>query len=208
MSGNTIQLNLINASNNMNNDTVLIYQKNVATDFAEIAVAWRVIKNLGHNDYHPFTFTYGMSVSAMDSYGNYTPQLAASPGDGFQMTRTASGDVLAANGPSSSVLEVQVENNLSTGSIDANVYRDGKLLAVKSSIPPAQKAVFEFKPTIWIGVASQIEEGAVLNSATLSQINTEISLLGIASADIIWSGGGTGATATPYTFSLQNVVMA
>lgn len=208
MSSNTIQLNLINSSNNVNNDEVIIFQKNVATSFDELAVAWRVIKNLGHQDNHPFTYSYDMAVSAKDSWGNYTPQLPASPGDSFQMTLASSGDVLTANGASSSVTEVQVENNLARGSINANVYRDGKLLSTKTSIPPAQKAVFEFKPTIWIGVASQIEEGTVLNSAVLSKVNTEISLLGIASADIIWTGGGSGPNSTPYSFSLQNVVMA
>ena len=44
-------------------------------------------------------------------------------------------------------------------------------------------------------------------SAVVSNINTEISLLGIASADIVMTGGGPGANSTPFAFSLQNVVM-
>ena len=46
---------------------------------------------------------------------------------------------------------------------------------------------------IWIGVVSQIEQGQVMNSAILSDINTEISLLGISRADIVMRGGGAGA---------------
>jgi hypothetical protein len=42
----------------------------------------------------------------------------------------------------------------------------------------------------------------------MSQINTEISLLGISSADIVMTGGGPGSSSTPFTFSLQNVQMA
>lgn len=72
---------------------------------------------------------------------------------------------------------------------------------------PGQKAVFEFKPTLWIGTASQIEQGAVMNSAVLSDINTELSLLGIKRADIVMTGGGGGTTATAYQFRLANVVM-
>jgi hypothetical protein len=68
--------------------------------------------------------------------------------------------------------------------------------------------VFTFKPTIWIGVASQVEPGDVIDSAILSEINTEISLLGIVSADIVMTGGGTGPNATPFAFTLQNIVMA
>jgi hypothetical protein len=64
------------------------------------------------------------------------------------------------------------------------------------------------KPTIWIGVVSQVEEGDVMNSAIISDINTELSLLGIASADIVMSGGGAGPSATPFMFTLENIVMA
>jgi hypothetical protein len=67
--------------------------------------------------------------------------------------------------------------------------------------------VFEFKPTIWIGVASQIVQGQVMDSAIISNINTEISLLGIASADIVMTGGGPGANSTPFAFNLENIVM-
>jgi molybdopterin biosynthesis enzyme MoaB len=50
------------------------------------------------------------------------------------------------------------------------------------------------------------EQGQVIDSAIISQVNTEISLTGIASADIVMTGGGTGPGATAYMFSLQNIV--
>jgi hypothetical protein len=114
--------------------------------------------------------------------------------------------VLAGSGTSSR--EVQVLNSLPKGAINAGIYKAGKLLATKTSIAPQQKAVFEFKPTLWIGVVSQVDEGQVMNSAILSNIDTEISLLGIASADIVMTGGGPGSGATPFVFRLENVVMA
>ena len=73
---------------------------------------------------------------------------------------------------------------------------------------PGQKAVFAFKPTIFIGVVSEVAEGDVMDSAVISDINTEISLLGIASADIVMTGGGTGPDAVPFAFNLENVQMA
>src|SRR6187549_2096312 len=123
MSANIIKLNLINNSNDANNSQIVIFQKNVSASFDEIAVAWKVVQNLGAGNHHPFTYSYDMEVSASDSYGNYTPQLPASPGMMFSMTKSKSGDVLGLSGPSTSAGEVQVLNNLSTGAIDASVLR-------------------------------------------------------------------------------------
>jgi hypothetical protein len=125
----------------------------------------------------------------------------------FSVARASSGNVLALAGRSPSSREIQLRNDLRTGAITASVFKDNRLLAHKTGIVPGQKAVFEFKPTLWIGTASQIEQGAVMNSAVLSDINTELSLLGIASADIVMTGGGSGTSATPYVFRLANVVM-
>ncbi|WP_175654454.1 hypothetical protein [Burkholderia ambifaria] len=203
-----IQLNLINRSNDANNSSVVIFQKNVATDFDELAIAWKVIRNCGQGDNHPFKFPMTMSVSASDSWGNYMPQQTANNGQVFQVVRSSSGDVLQLGGDPGASAEVQVRNDLPAGAINATIYKDGNALARKTSVAPGQKAVFQFKPTIWIGVASQIEQGALMNSAVISDINTELSLLGIASADIVMTGGGPGPRSLPFTFRLENVVMA
>ncbi len=203
-----IKLNVVNLSNDQNNSRVVIFQKNVAATFEELAVAWKVIQRLGSGDHHPFLFPLTMTVGASDSWGNYTPQLTAYPGQAFQMTLQPSGDVLSFQGPSSGPTQVDLNNNLIQGAINANIYKNGSLLSTKTSVAPGQKATFEFKPTIFIGVASQVVEGQVMNSAILSQINTEISLLGIASADIIMTGGGPGPNSTSFEFNLANVVMA
>jgi hypothetical protein len=149
-----------------------------------------------------------MQVSASDSYGNYTPKLTAQNGQLFAMSLNNSGDQLAYASAATSSTEVQVRNDLPAGSINAGIYKGGKLLAQKTSIAPQQKAVFQFKPTIWIGVVSQVEQGQVINSAILSDINTEIALLGIASADIVMTGGGPGPNSTPFVFKLENIKTA
>ena len=41
-----------------------------------------------------------------------------------------------------------------------------------------------------------------------SDVNSEIGLLGVQSADIVMTGGGVGPNATPFKFSLENVVYA
>ena len=131
-----IQLNFINNSNDANNSEIVIFQKNVATSFDELAVAWQVIRYCGQGDNHPFTVPMTMQVGASDSYGNYTPQLSAQNGQLFQMAMTTSGDQLVPVGGGTSSREVQVLNNLKQGAINASIYKGGKLLAVKTSIAP------------------------------------------------------------------------
>ncbi|MEN8504715.1 MULTISPECIES: hypothetical protein [Paraburkholderia] len=203
-----IQLNFINLSNDVNNSQVVIFQKNVSTDFDELAIAWKVISNCGRGDNHPFVFPMQTTLTASDADGNYMPRRPAKNGQMFSVTRAASGNVLGVAGAASSSREIQLRNDLRSGAITAGVFKDNRLLAHKTGIVPGQKAVFEFKPTLWIGTASQIEQGAVMNSAVLSDINTELSLLGIARCDIVMTGGGGGTTAVPYQFRLANVVMA
>jgi hypothetical protein len=202
----TIKLNFINQSEDANNSSIVIFQQNVAEDFGELAIAWRVIENCGRLDSHPFTYSMNFEVSAGDSYGNHTPQTTAYYGQAFDLFKDRSGDVLQLSSvPASSPDKVEMRNNLERGAMNANCYRDGKLMASKTGIAPRQKAIFEFQPIIYIGVVSQIQEGDVMNSAIVSQINTQINLFGIESADIVMTGGGPGMNSTPFNFSLENI---
>ncbi|MCL3781102.1 hypothetical protein EMN47_12000 [Prolixibacteraceae bacterium JC049] len=201
-----IKLNFINESNDQNNSEIVFFQKNVATDFDELAVAWKVIKNCATGWHHEFVYPMGMEVSAEDSWGNeIIKPMKASNGQLFHVYQDSSGDQLAYYGPGASRKEVQLRNDLVRGAINANIYKGGKLLARKTGISPAQKAAFQFKPTLWVGVVSQVEEGEVMNSAIMSDINTELGLLGVASADIVMTGGGTGPNASKFQFTLENV---
>lgn len=206
MTTGQINLNYVNKSADTNNSSIVIFQQNVAESFGEIALAWKVIKNCGRLDNHPFVYPMQFQVSASDSWGNFTPQMTAVDGQAYEMVKNESGDVLQlSKTPAVSKTEIEVQNNLLQGSINAICYRDGKPLAAKTNLAPRQKAVFEFLPKIYIGVVSQVEEGDVMNSAIISQINTEINLFGIISADIVMTGGGPGTKSSPFEFRLDNV---
>ncbi|MFZ6638967.1 hypothetical protein ACO0LL_04455 [Undibacterium sp. TC4M20W] len=200
-----IKLNFINRSNDTNNSSVVIFQKNLVTNFDETTVAWKVIENCGVGANHPFTYPLSSHVSINDSWGNYTPQIAAQNGNLFHVTLSNSGTQLSLAGDASNPAQVHVANELTKGAINASIYKGGSLLATRTSIAPAQSAAFEFKPVIWIGVASQVVQGQVMNSAIISNFNTELSLLGIAEADIIMTGGGPGANSTPFAFHFENI---
>jgi hypothetical protein len=203
-----VRLNFVNRSADTNEQQVVIFQKNLATGYCVTAVAWTVIQHCGQGENHPFVYPTAMQVAAGDSYGNYTRRLEARPGDAFEVVQTSSGDTLSRSGNATYPTEVQVANKLPEGAISAHAYKDGRLLAVKPSVAPQQVAAFEFQPTIWIGAVSHVVQGQVMGSKILDQINTEISLLGIASADIVMTGGGSGQNAQPLAFILRNIVWA
>jgi len=208
MANTVVNLNLINNSNDQNNTRYVIFQKNVATSYQETTtMAWRVIKNLGMGDNHPFTYNYNLELSAADSYGNFTPAFQAGAGTQFSMIKDSSGHVLRPSGSAASASELEVLNSLSRGSIDANCYRCGKLLASKTSIVPGQKAVFLFKPVLYIAALAQIEEGDVIDSAIVTNVNTPLDLTGVASADIVIEGSGKGPDAQGFSFILTNKKM-
>ncbi len=203
-----IHLKFWNKSNDVNQSKVVIFQKQVNPDYNEDTIAWKVIEYCGQGDHHPFQYDNDVQISASDSYGNNTPRLDASAGQLFQLVETSSGHMLSYQGPGSNKDEVQVLNALAVGAISVNCYRSGKLLALKLNVVPGEEAVFEFLPRIFIGVLSEVTEGEVMNSAVVTQVDTELSLLGIKSADIIMRGGGSGKDAVPYTFDLEKQVMA
>ena len=197
-----IKITFINNSNDQNNSNVVIFQKNTASDFEETAVAWHVIDDCGPDRSHTFNYPLNFKVGTQDSWGNLSDLLPAVNGQKWNVVRSTSGDVLTLDStPASSQNEVEIKNCLGAGSVDAQIYKEGKLLAQKTGIAPQQKAVFQFKPTIWVGVVSDIAQGEVMNSAILSKIHTEIPLLGITKANLIMTGGGKGPTAQPFIFT-------
>lgn len=203
-----IKLRVINQSNDRNNSQIVIFQKNVATPFDEQHVAWRVIENLAQGWSREFTYSLDMEIGLSDSYDNDSPAFKCYPGQLWHVKRDPSGDILEQVGAASTPDEVQIRNDLDHGAISACCYRDGKLLATKTGVAPGQKAVFKFKPMLFVGVASQVIEGDVLDSAIIADIHTELSLLGVASADIVVTGGGSGKDSIPFRFDLANVQRA
>lgn len=205
MATENIKLNFINKSADTNNSSVVVFQKNVAESFDEIAIAWKVIENCGRMDNHPFLYPMKFEVCSSDSYGNFTPKMTAFEGQAYEMVKNTSGDVLKlAEESATSPTEVEIQNNLLQGSINGTIAKDGRALAIKSNIVPGEKAVFQFHPTIWIGVVSQITEGQVMNSAIIQKVNTELPLYGLSSADIVLTGGGGGKDSSNFSFHLEN----
>lgn len=201
-----IKLRIINQSLDRNNSKILIFQRNVEPNLQECLIAWRVIENLGYDWTHPFDYPQQLQVSSSDYDGNSSDLMESGQGMCWSVVRSDSGNELRYVGPSGGrVPELQVRNGLPIGAVDANVYRDGRLLATRTGLAPGQMAVFRFNPILSFCVASQVVEGASLDAAILSRVNAELNLSGLVSADIVMTGGGSGRLATPFRFTLQNV---
>ncbi|MBB2484566.1 hypothetical protein H5407_04935 [Mitsuaria sp. WAJ17] len=206
------QLNFINRSLAGHTAEIVLFQKNLALDMSALDVAWKVIRYCGRDCSHPVVFSQNFEVSVQDRWGNFTPRLAAEPGRSFELVRGPVGGRLlrhcrreaAATHAANGVIEVL--NAQSQGAVDVCLYRGGVLLGCKTSVVPGQKAVFRYPPSLWIAVASEITAGQAFQSAVLSEQAVELSLMGVARADLVMTGGGAGPAAGPYEFSLENVV--
>lgn len=206
MSSEQIKLNLINQSGDTANSVVVIFGRNVAQDFDQTAMAWRVIQDLGRGDNHPFSYPLAVTVGASDSWGNDTPQFSAQNGDAFDMMHNPSGDILQrSTTPSNDPNQIEVRNKLTKGAISANIFRDGKLFSTLKEIAPDQVAAFQFHPRIFIGVLPAQKQGCQISGAAIADIHTELNLVGIQSADIVWTGGGPGPDSEPFEFRLENI---
>lgn len=206
MATGDIDLNFINNSDDKDNSQILIYQKNVAENMGELSIAWQVINNCGIGDNHPFTYPMQFDVGVKDCNGNYSPLLNAINSEKFEMIRDDSGDVLKkSNTPASGPNEVEILNGLTKGAINTSIYKDGKLLATEENVVPGQKGVFEFHPRLYFAAVSGHVEGQSISYAILENNNAELDLFGIASADVVMTGAGSGCDAGPYKFELQNI---
>lgn len=201
-----IKLRFVNQSMDGHQSEVVIYQKNLISDMASLTMAWKVIRYCGYGCYHPFVYSTDLEICVCDEHGNFSPRISAHNGELLSLELTAQGGRrLRRAGKAAAANEVNVVNGMGRGAVDVCAYRAGRLVERLRAVAPGQQAVFRYQPALWVGVASQVVQGTALDSAVVSDMTTELSLLGMASADIVMSGGGVAEDAVPYAFRLENV---
>ncbi len=201
-----IKLNFINNSNDANNSQIVIFQQSVAEDFKPNPVAWKVIRECGPGMNHPFVYESDLMICANDAFGNFTPKQSAQEGQAFEMVHSPTGCILQPADYPARDHTIEIANHLERGVIGMHFYRNGKLLSTRVGMPPGQKGMLAFRPSLHIGVVSEMAEGDMMDDAILEQIKTEISLQGIISADIVMTGGGAGEDAAPFSFRIENII--
>ncbi|MGD8561337.1 MAG: hypothetical protein PVG03_02330 [Desulfarculaceae bacterium] len=197
-------LNLVDNTEHIDNLEVVLFQLNSASADNDSAVAWKVVKSIKQGT-HPFTFISSMQAGFSDTYGYTTRRIDVTTGQVFSFVRDETGDNIINTGTTSSPARFEMSNSLETGSVDANIYKDDKLLATESQMSPGQAEAFLFNPVIWIATGSSVQEGQTVSLDSLNNI-TGIPLNGIASADIVITGNGAGPYPDTFEFTLDNIV--
>ena len=135
-----IKINFINKSNDMHNSNVVIFQKNVAEKFDEIAVAWKVIKNCGRGWQHSFQYPLEYAISS----SNIQMQLTAQHNHQYELLEENSRAILVSHADKGENNKgYTFVNNLPFEVVDADVYKDGTLIAKVPFVAPQQKAEIE-----------------------------------------------------------------
>ncbi len=194
--GFPVHLNVIDQTDDVDGVAVVLYRPNLLGS-VEQDVAWTILELQGPGDSQQLTLG-ALSVGATDSFGDQTAQLSANPGSSFQVVDDSSGTTLVATA-SSGTEQISISSGLGQGVLDAEVYENGKLLSVATGVMPGNTAVFRYASSIWIGSASQFVQGEIMQGEPSDA--TELDLEGVASADLVVTGGG----GQPYSFTLQNV---
>jgi len=165
---------------------IVVFLKNVDIDFGESYQIWQdLFVSPSHNAYFTFSGTNTVLVSGS---GLYPKNMTVGRKYGFDDNGVVT-DVGAASSGSS----YDVRNDSSVSKTVA-VKRNGKTL-VQVTVEVDGTKTFTLRPTFWIGVI-----GFGAGDFNVSDINTEMSLLGVTTADVSVTG-----TPGSYSFSLTNI---
>ena len=171
MSSN-IKIKYINNSMNKDLPKIFVFAKNEIPTFDSLqnGVAWKVISNIGRGSSCEFTYPIHTSVAATwDNGCNQTAELKATIGERYTVEKNETGIVLLENGDSVDKKSIEIANTIHTqNGISAQLYKDGNLLMEKDIVAYNQKATFIIHPVLYWGIASEIQEGRLLNSAVLN----------------------------------------
>ena len=202
------RLNFLSRSPASRDSVIVLFQKNARSVPGSSEIAWKTIRHCVDGHCHPVAFPDQLEICTGDEFGNYSPRIRVAGGDHFSVMSTHLGGKLAFRRRSPGRNEVEVCNDLRQGAFDLNVFRDSRLLWRRRSLPPQQRTVFSFPPSLWIGAIPGARQSEPLHAHTAAAPPTLLSLRGVASADIVMTGGGSGPDAAPITFSLENAKMA
>lgn len=201
-----INILYVNASNDEDNSSVLVFMKPTESNFAAQSTAWQVINNIGYNCWHKFTYTLNTSVEAMwDNRNSGTLPMDTSNGKTYALKETKGGFSLQENGKTSEPNEFDVINQIRIANgISVVAYKDSNPILTKNSIAKGEKAEFVFHPKLYFGLSSEYEVGDVVSSAVMSEEFKEVNLEGLKSLTVTMKGNA----ADGFTFEISDQVPA
>ena len=200
-----IKITYTNKSMNKDLPTIFVFTKNETPTFDALkeGVAWRTIPNIGRGSSSSFVFPVVTEVGATWQDGmNKTQVLPSDIGKRYTVSQNDTGIVLAANGNASDTKSIDVNNNANIqDGVSASLYKDGKLMLTKKIVGYGQKATFVLKPKLYWGIASEIQESELINSAVLNTDSFfEQDLEGVTEVNISLNGNAEEG----YTFIIDS----
>ncbi|MFT7009425.1 MAG: hypothetical protein ACJAXJ_003973 [Colwellia sp.] len=204
MSSN-VEITYVNKSMNKDLPTIFVFTKNEVPTFDSLkeGVAWRIMPDIGRASSSRFIFPIETQVGASwQDDQNVTDVLTSSIGKRYTVSKNDTGIVLAANGDASDTKSIDISNDVHVlNGVSAQLYKDGKLMMTKKIVGFGQKATFVLKSKLYWGVASEIKESQLLNSAVLNTDSFfEQNLEGVSKATISLNGNAQDG----YTFKIES----
>ncbi len=201
-----VDILFINKSNDEDNSNVLVFMKPTESNFAAQATAWQVIKDIGYNCWHKFSYTLDTSVIALWENGKSgTFPMSTTNGKNYALKQTKGGFTLEENGNGNAPNEFDVINKIATPhGISVVAFKDGNPILTKNTVSKGEKAEFVFHPKLYFGLSSEYEVGDIVSSSVMSEEFKEISLEGLKSITVTM----TGNPANGYSFEVTEQIPA
>lgn len=193
----------VNKSNNQNHPEVLVFMEPVSADLKAHSTAWQIIRNIGYNCWHGFTYTLDTKVAVTWDHGKSgTFPIDVVNGKKYTFSEGATGYTLENSGSIDASNEFDVINKVNeVGGVSVVAYKDGNPIATKEVVARNSKAEFVIHPKLYLGVSSEYEVGQVVDSAVMSEEFTKIDLEGLKSVTVELHGSAQEG----YTFTTSSV---
>lgn len=201
-----IKITYVNKSNNQEDLTVLVFVKPTQSFIAAEATAWQVIKNIGYNSWHKFTYTGATSIQVLwDNGRSGTFPIETINGKNYAFMKKPGGFFLEENGASGEQNELEVTNLVSVPrGISVVALKDNNPIIVKKEVAKNEKAEFVFHPKLYFGLSSEYQVGDSISTTVMSDKFKEISLEGLQSLTVTLLGNAENG----YTFDVSDRVPA
>lgn len=152
---------------------------------------------------HPFLFENSLQLGLRDQYGNYTPQVTVKDGSRYSI-RLISGKVQLVQEANEHAADVEIFNELPQGSPDIILRRGRVITAWRSGLAPGEFYSFRLPDEFYARKISGIQQARRLVQLEMDGYSTLIRLNGVANAELLLTGGGTGVQAQKYVFTLYD----
>lgn len=176
----------------LQNHTLVLFQKNVFSgNFQDSLIAWRVFELNEPLKQQRFHVSTRLSVSAKDASGSVSEPHLTDNGQHWAVVKSRTRDWMILSGDATTRDRVEIRNMLPKESVEAQIYKDGRLLSVQSGLTPGDTASFAFDNVLYAAILeSPVNAGEKLPPVSQMLFLTELVLDGFAKASLVFSGAG------------------